>query len=480
MTRKPNQPDFTASSPMAGTIIGLGALLILSVSTVALTFTGHYALALLPAAALLGLFAFGHRPHWIFLLIVGLIPFWGIRQIAGVNLQWPLGLLLLIILLLYHLPRKRLPEHIPSSFLALFIGLLGVFSLSALNSSFPEVAWENVRWMAASLAFIAFGFVLIDRDMYLHSLPKVLLLTITLGSLAAVLDFVLDFPFIPPRGAGFALTSHPNNLAQMAIFAIPLAVHELVYQTNFRSRLFTIFLLAMNVAAVAISFSRGGFLTAIVIGVILAYERLENFRVRRTGVILLTALIAVTVVAVITPKAYWERQYSLIEWQDRALHRRTAYIAIAWDSFLSAPLLGTGPGTFSEIYAYSQRAQEFRSERESQQRRHAHNGYLELLVGTGIFGLLLFLAILLMAFMKFSAAKRRFRRLGNRELSSLTGAYRTSLIALIMYLGIGSVVYHKFLLFSLALAHAAWWLSTVENETDEEHASPEVTRSTGK
>lgn len=461
-----SRPDTTSSLPAARSIGGLVVLLLLAVGTVGLTFTTHYQLALLPGAAFLSLLLFARHPHWIYVLIVGMTPFWGLREIGGVNVQWPLGLLVLLILVARYLPQKHLPPGLRSDFWPLFSALLAIFALSALGSAYPDTAWENVRWLASAFLFVGLGFVLIDRELYLHTLPKVILWTISIGSFVSVADYLFDLSFIPPGDSGYALTSHPNNAAQMAIFAVPLAVHELVYRANLSSRLLALLLLLTNIASVIVSYSRAGFLILTATALIMLYEYGRHLQVRHTGLAIALIGIALATGVLTTPPSYWDRQLSLIEWQDSSLRRRTAYIEIGWQAFLQAPLLGTGPGTFKDIYPQAQKAAEFSSERESQMRRHAHNGYLELLVGSGALGLLTFLLILVKALRKLSRSKRIFLRLGNAQAASLTGCYRTSLISLIMYLLIGSNIYHKLLLLALALSHAAWLLSSRENTKD--------------
>lgn len=459
-------PRSRAHSPLFASVLGPALLLMLAIGTVALTFTGKYHHALIPGAVFLALLIFGRRPHWIYLLIVALIPFWAIRQIGGINIQWPLGLLMLMILALHYLPQKRIPTSVRSDFWPLFIAFVAVFTLSALVSPYPDTAWQNLRWLTAAILFVVFGFAIIDRDLYLHALPKVIIWSITLGSLVSVLDYAVDLPFVPPGTDGYALTSHPNNAAQMAIFAIPLIVHELVYRTNIGNRALLLMTLFINCGAVVVSFSRAGFIVLLVTILILAIEFSRKLHARNTGLVIAAICIILAATALLTPAEYWERQRSLVEWQDSSLKRRTAYIEVGWEAFLESPLLGTGPGTFKDVYPLSQKAAEFKSERESQLRRHAHNGYLELLVGTGLIGLTIFLLILLKSLNKFTRAKRNYLAHGLEELASLTGCYRTSLISVILYLTVGSIIYHKQLLLLFALSQAAWFIS---NTGDIEH-----------
>ncbi|MDH4037038.1 MAG: O-antigen ligase family protein [Candidatus Krumholzibacteria bacterium] len=91
---------------------------------------------------------------------------------------------------------------------------------------------------------------------------------------------------------------------------------------------------------------------------------------------------------VLTPRYYWDRVMALRDvasgsQKDWSVYTRWLAMTTAWELFLKHPLTGVGLGNFIVAGAYKVFL-----------RIVAHNTYLEILVGTGIFGLTTFLWIL--------------------------------------------------------------------------------------
>ena len=131
---------------------------------------------------------------------------------------------------------------------------------------------------------------------------------------------------------------------------------------------------------------------------------------------------------------------------------------MGWDAFKQNPFLGSGPGTFRDIFSISNYARLFEREGGTN-RRFAHNTYLEVLVGTGFMGLLIFFLILWRALRNFHLARRYFQLFNNEEMVSMIRAYQLSFISLLIYLLMFSNTYHKYLLLSFALSQVALRLS---------------------
>jgi putative inorganic carbon (HCO3(-)) transporter len=443
-----------------GQLAGLFAIFL---GTVLLLLSEQYWLLLLSGLSVLGALLFLRHPRWLYLLIIALIPFWGLRSIYGINVQWALGMALLLILLFSSVPRKRLPTQLASNFWHPFALLLFIFVLSSWQSAFPDTAWHETFLLLSAYLYIGLGFVYIDRAIFTTLLPRIILLTVSFGSAVVVLEYIFDLPYIPADPRGFGLSNNTNNVAKMAIFTLPLIVHGLLYQRIFRRGVLLVLLL-LNLAAVITTFSRSGFLILLITLLVLAYQYRSQIRPMRFGpaLVILTVITSTTIASV--PQSFWERQMSLLEFNDSSLKRRVAYLQIGWESFLQAPLLGSGPGTFKDMYSWSPRAAEFISEsgsdrryqlRETKTRRHAHNGYLEILVGSGIVGLLVYLSILAMTLRRFGSAIRQFKAADNGEMASLSAAYGISYIALLLYLAVGSLVFHKYLLLTIAISEVA-------------------------
>ena len=80
------------------------------------------------------------------------------------------------------------------------------------------------------------------------------------------------------------------------------------------------------------------------------------------------------------------------------LGRKNIWIG-TWKMFLAKPITGWGVGTFRQIFPKF-RPSDYKLYAEDIV-EHAHNEYLEILVETGIIGLLLFLAVLVISFVNF-------------------------------------------------------------------------------
>ena len=152
------------------------------------------------------------------------------------------------------------------------------------------------------------------------------------------------------------------------------------------------------------------------------------------------------------PEAYVERQKSVTlgTQADKSIMRRASYIPVALNSFKENPALGTGPLTFKNVWVNSIMARRFKMEERS-----CHNTYLEVLVGSGILGLIAFLVLLWRAFFNFSHAKKIFWDMGDVEMASLVGAYRLSFISVLIYFFVKSGLQHKFFLLALPLSEVA-------------------------
>jgi O-antigen ligase len=136
------------------------------------------------------------------------------------------------------------------------------------------------------------------------------------------------------------------------------------------------------------------------IGVILLATLIREMHSRRAYLIVL--LIAVAG-ALITPRYYWERVLALREAlsstgapRDWSVYTRWLAMTTAWELFLRHPFTGVGLGNFIVAGAYRLFV-----------RIVVHNTYLEILVGTGIFGLVAFLGILTAGIRGAAAGARR-------------------------------------------------------------------------
>jgi O-antigen ligase len=126
----------------------------------------------------------------------------------------------------------------------------------------------------------------------------------------------------------------------------------------------------------------------------------RELRSRRSYLML---LVLATLGILLTPRYYWDRVLALRDIasggaRDWSVYTRWLALTTAWELFLHHPLTGVGIGNFIVAGAYRVFL-----------RIVVHNTYLEILVGTGVFGLMTFLWMVLAGLRAtVSGARRRW------------------------------------------------------------------------
>ena len=227
-------------------------------------------------------------------------------------------------------------------------------------------------------------------------------------------------------------------------------------------------LIPIMLIAVVSAFSRSGFLAFMLCTVLLLYNYRHHIKPRTMGFFLLSGLVGGILTATTVPTTFWERQFSLLSWEDGSLNRRASYLTVGKEAFVNNPLIGSGPGTFLDVYGQSEISLAH-SRREADRKRRAHNTYLEILVGTGLVGFSLYLALNFRALMNFRRAEIAYAARGDPELANLVASQRIGFITLMLFLLTYSELYHKHMLLSLILSQGAIYfaLKKTERETNQ-------------
>ena len=410
-------------------------------------------------------------PQFLYYAAVFFIPFYRWRHLVPeypfLSVDWLLIIVLLITLIPYYLLKKAFPRELSSNLAPWYLLFLVANLISLCLSSYPSAALSGIRLLIMAYMFIALSQMLISLEGFRKILPLVLSWSVAVCSLLAILGYSFELEIFTygtdvggiKRGVGATIGA--NNLSLMCIFVIPLLIHWVFYGQSDISRAIAIILLLVNLSGLVSTFSRGGFLNLIVMTIILALEHRVRFSPRHMGIVLTLIGMVFILGTLAVPQAFYERQKTILkgEQPDASIDRRAAYLRVGWESFVKHPFLGSGTNTFKEIWAESSTALHF-----LQKKRYAHNTYIEVLTGSGMLGLLIFLCILFQALRNFSKAKKTFQEIGNAEMTSLIGAYRASFISLVIYLFMLSGVTHKFFLLSLALSHISFTLSQEQKD----------------
>jgi O-antigen ligase len=256
----------------------------------------------------------------------------------------------------------------------------------------------------------------------------------------------------------------------MLTFSLPILAHFFFSSSRAFEKVLLAGLFVLNITSVILTYSRGGAIILAVVLTFLLLEYIRRLRPRYFGFITSAVLIAILSIVILVPGSYWERQKSVKNTvTDTAISRRISYLYVGWNIFKENPILGTGPGTFKEIYSNSNYAFQYQSEGKSR-RRVAHNAYLEVLIGSGLLGFIIYSIIIILAFKNFSVSIRRFLSYGKKEMASLVRAYRLSFIVIVLAFFTLSANFHKYFWLSIALSQVALLLSyDVKKEEHDEY-----------
>jgi len=418
--------------------------------------TDHYPLAVLPGMAIIAGIMFFLHPLYFYYAIIILLPFGQYRF----KMDWVITLGLVIVLFLHSLSNKReyfLKRRSLFPYLAIFFMY---FVLSGLFSPYRDVTVINILFLSFSLLFYFYTIRFVtEKKQFTDTIPKLIVWSVSICSLTAILGYFFNIShFAESVDGGFkrgiGTTRDPNTLALLIIFTLPLVIY-LITRAKPRGKklIYTVFFF-INLLAMQTTFSRSGAIAVCIILVFVFWKKLKTIVVRQLGLIVSFSLLSLVLVILFVPSSYWERQKSLVDSGDKAVGRRMSYLIVGWESVKKHPLLGTGPGSFPEIYALSGYAKKF-AKKDQSNKRFAHNSYVEIAVGTGVIGLAFFVAILLKTFINFRASRQRAMDSANLELAEIIEVYRNSFLGLLLYLATISNPYHKLLMLSFALSEIA-------------------------
>jgi len=429
-------------------------------------------LAVLPGLGVLALLWLGKRTKvpYLFYGIVLLIPFGAYRGLSGefsfVRLHWVFAIMLVAFISVQVVFQKKIPKEVRAGKFWAVIGLFYLINIFAvLGSPFPAVSVQFMVLLASGYLLVALGMIVVDQKGFSKTLPRVIVGSIFVSAALAILGAVFDLPLFvsPTTGRVLGAAPDPNNMSLMIIFSLPLAVYFLLTARRPLTRLALMGGIGLDIAAVIATFSRGG---AIVLGIailLMLWEFRSRISPKNLGLLMGLGGLVVAVFLLLTPESYTQRVKSIRTADDFSMRRRTSYLVVARDLVARRPFLGSGPDTFSSLYAQTETGRSFKRKAESG-RRKAHNTYIEVLVGSGIIGLACFLALLIYALKSFSHAQGLFAANGKSDLALLTTAYRTSFLTLLVYLLLYSELNHKYLLVALVASQVALRLAKASSK----------------
>lgn len=269
-----------------------------------------------------------------------------------------------------------------------------------------------------------------------------------------------DFMPVAPRlavtrivGYEAPLTGNPNDLALMLNLILPLSVALLLATRRPPLRAVLLGLIGLDVVAVILTFSRGGFLTLATI--VLVY--LWKIRRRPERGWAWAALAVMLVCAPLLPSRYIDRMSTITSLESDPTHSAQ----LRWNDAVSSvklvlanPIVGAGVGM--NVLALVEA-------RGDNRWTAVHNVYLEYAVELGLPGLALFLLLLAGCFGSVRFVQRHSTDVpALRELFHLAEGLQITLVAFTVAAFFHPVAYHLYFYYFGALAIAVKGVYAVE------------------
>jgi hypothetical protein len=250
----------------------------------------------------------------------------------------------------------------------------------------------------------------------------------------------------------------PNRFAQILLMAAPLGLLSALDGQRARSRAAALLCFGLVLAGVMLTYSRGAFVTLLVLVMLTVPLRL--IPPRR---LLAASLVGLALVPLVAP-GYGQRVASIagvadlfgtgsVE-ADGPTRGRTTEMLAALAAFVEHPVIGVGPGQYLPYHSVHYQSLPEISVRAIPEPRRAHNLFLELGAETGTLGLVIFMAIPLLLLRDLEATRRALMAV-RPDLARMAAAFQ---LVLLSYLGTGvflHLAFERYYWFIVGLAAAA-------------------------
>jgi len=388
---------------------------------------------------------------------------------------------LLGLAMLHQLAIRRQPLVLDRTF-ALMLAFLSVFLIGAFLAEGQDVALARIGAFASEglLVYLLVRNSVRDLPALRVAMWTAMAAAALLSSLAAYQAFTgnyhqdflglaqrnLEFmeagaPTVPEemavsdRAAG--PMAEPNRFAQILLMTLPLALALFLSARRRRVAVLALGLGGLALVGVILTYSRGAFLTLIVLALLSVPLRLLTIRslaIAGAVVLLLVPVVAPAYVGRIASIGAAADLLGAPEAPDPVTRGRTTEMLAALAVYMDYPVLGVGPGQYLPFYSVEYQALPEIGLREIAMPRRAHDLYLEVAAETGTVGLLIFMAIpLLLLRDLYGASRRLWRR--RPDHARLAAAF---VLVILGYLGTGvflHLAYERYYWLVVALTASA-------------------------
>lgn len=392
------------------------------------------------------------KPEIGFFIYIGLLPLEGFFGNTTLNsvvtpARFFLIATMLIVVSRWLVRKERLPfDKIDIIFPVLFFI---VNTISLINSKDHSLTFNRL----SVLTGLIIGYFLVPMVIRDKKLAKT---TVTIllfsGTILAIIGLYQYFNGEITDGDRItSLMNDPNYLGNFLAVVFSIGICNLFSASRWSKKVFLLILNIILISSMLFTFSRGSIVAVFGSLVFLAVK----FPYKKIGITLLLVFIAFIVIIYIHFLTSLDPHQRMIKISDNAAYARFYFSKAALVVMLNEPIFGVGLGNFIV------NCNDYVSFKAFYGEGYAHNMFLEVGAETGIFGLLLFLGIVMKSFKNISFSMGST----DKELFYINLAFTSALIVLIIQGLTVSFQYSKILWFLFGTSIALRELS-VENPKD--------------
>ncbi len=319
---------------------------------------------------------------------------------------------LLTILLASNWNRLRVAASLQTS------RMLALLFLLALHVPF---AVNNGRAYQATQAFLLFVIMFVSVIVYVDTLER---LRLFLKYWILLMCYIAVNGILGSGSAGSSFLQDENDFALLMNMMLPFSVFLFFYEKQKLTKAFYLFASFLCIASIIASFSRGGFIGLIVVGLVIWLTSTRKVLLLAVGSVLVVIILNLPIThtgTTVAGSTYWEEMTTITDDSKKDYNKdsRVELWKSGWDMFLDHPL-GVGPQN------YSVRLPEYQTEYFSDKNmwgKAAHSLWFTLLPELGVPGTLLYLSLLLANIRDIRYLKKKSA--GDRDIDRL--AYFLSL-----------------------------------------------------
>jgi putative inorganic carbon (HCO3(-)) transporter len=266
----------------------------------------------------------------------------------------------------------------------LLVALVGVCFISSFDALWPKLGFNTT----ADFAKVVLIYVVIENTVTSESRLNKILLTMVFCSLMPALGVIYNYTHgvlvEGSRGAWKGLFGNPNEAAYGLVVLQPLAL-LLANRARWRLRLLLWGVIALDLLAILLTFSRGGLIGLFAVFGLAGWKQ-KSAAIR---MIMIVGLFGAIVVAGL----YWGRSKASFRniSEDTTYNQRITTIKAGIRMFEAHPLLGVGPGCSVVGYPIYVPPEDHCN---CQLQLVVHNTFIQILSETGILGFAAFMLFL--------------------------------------------------------------------------------------